>query len=150
MIETRAAAKVGLMVLVGLTLLLAAWWFLSHMSLNRYRLSAVFNDTKGLQPQTPLRMNGVAIGEVEKVALDRGTLKPRVTLSIADEYRNRIPRDSAIHIASGLLISNPQIEITPGAATDTYQPGDIWVERYVEREPASSLAQISPDADRAV
>ena len=50
-------------------------------------------------------MNGVAIGEVERVALERGSLRPRVTLSIADEYRDRIPRDSTIHIASGILIS---------------------------------------------
>ena len=45
--ESRAAAKVGMMVLMGITLILGAWWFLSHMSLNRYRLYAVFNDTKG-------------------------------------------------------------------------------------------------------
>lgn len=148
--ESKAAAKVGFMVVIGLALGVAGWWFLSHMNLNAYHLYAVFNDTKGLQKQTPLRMNGVTIGEVEKVELQKGSLKPRLTLSISDDFKNRIPDDSLIHITSGLLISNPQIEILPGKSSTAYRDGETWRQQYVEANPSSGLAAISPDADKAV
>ncbi len=145
--EVKAAAKVGAMALVGLGLLYAAWYFLAHLNLHNYHLNAVFNDTKGLQRQTPLRMNGVTIGEVEKVELDKQTLRPIVTLSIDKKY-DRIPDASLIHITSGLLISNPQIEILPKPSSSYYVDGETW--KNVELVPASGLAALSPDADEAV
>lgn len=144
--ESRAAAKVGFMALVGLGLLFAAWYFLAHLNLNTYRLYAVFRDTKGLQRQTPLRMNGVTIGEVQKIELNPRTLNPVVTLSVDKKYQ--IPDESVIRITSGLLISNPQIEIDPKPSSGYYADGATW--KNVEMEPASGLAAISPDADEAV
>lgn len=144
--ESRAAAKVGVMVLIGLGLLYAAWYFLAHLNLNTYRIYAVFKDTKGLQRQTRVRMNGVAIGEVEKVELDRQSLRPIVTLSVDKKYR--IPDESLIRITSGLLITNPQIEIVPMASATYYADGQTW--KNVEQVPASGLASLSPEADEAV
>jgi len=144
--ESKAAVKVGFMVLVGLVLGFAAWYFLAHLNLNTYTLRAVFRDTKGLQRQTPLRMNGVTIGEVQKIELDPQTLRPVVWLSVDKKYR--IPNRSLIRITSGLLISNPQIEIVPEPSDTYYVDGETW--KNVEQVPSSGLAAISPEADEAV
>lgn len=149
--EAKAAVKVGIMVLIGFAVFGAVWYFLAHLNPGHYRLYAVFRDTKGLQPQTPLRMNGVAIGEVEKVELDKQTLHPVVTLTIADRYR--VPVESSLVISSGILITNPQIEIIPPknvAGMATYAPGSTWDAAYVQKEPSSALAQLSPEADKAM
>jgi phospholipid/cholesterol/gamma-HCH transport system substrate-binding protein len=144
--ETKAAARVGFFVLVGMTIGLAAWWFLSHASLNQYMVKAIFDDVKGLQPQTPVRMNGVTIGEVKKVELDRATRRPVVTLGIHEDYP--IPEDSSIGITSGILISNPLVEITPGRSTVALRDGEVW--RGKVAEPIGALAQLSPETSEAV
>src|ERR1041385_3997719 len=107
--ESKAALKVGLLVAVGLALGLGAWAYLAHFGFNHYRLTVYFKDTKGLLKQTPVRMNGVSIGEVESIDLSsrpEHKLEPEVVLSIDNKYVNRIPSDSTIEITSGLLISN--------------------------------------------
>jgi phospholipid/cholesterol/gamma-HCH transport system substrate-binding protein len=153
--ETKAAAKVGFIVLVGMGLIFAGWAYFAHLTIGNYVLYATFHDTKGLQRQTPVRMNGVTVGEVADVRLD-DRLLPEVTLAISDKYR--IPDNSRIYITSGLLISNPQIEIKPGdssrflpqIAQDLHRPAQYWPADYVQAEPASGLAQLSPEADMAV
>jgi phospholipid/cholesterol/gamma-HCH transport system substrate-binding protein len=146
--ETKAAAKVGLMVIVGAALLYLGWRFLSHTNPNHYTLYAVFNDVKGLTKQTPVKMNGVAVGEVGSVGFEDGSLKPKVTLAIDNKFQNRIPVDSQIYITSGILITNPQMEIKPGTSSVTYADNDYW--KNVQAEPTGALAQLSPEADNAV
>jgi phospholipid/cholesterol/gamma-HCH transport system substrate-binding protein len=148
--DPRAAAKVGIMVLIGIVLFWGVWRFFAHLNLHRFPLYAVFDNTKGLQRQTSVRMNGVPIGEVKAIELDPRTLKPIVHLMIDNLYRNKIPADSVIRITSGILITNPQIEITPGQSTTTFKPGDYWPEQYVQKEPPGMLAQLSPEAEQAV
>ncbi len=147
--ESRPGAGVGLMVLLGLGLLFGAWWFLSHglYTWTHYQILVVFNDTRGLLRQTPVRMNGVVIGEVQGIDL-AANLKPVVTLAIEKKFK--IPDNSFISITSGLLITNAQVEITPGTPTrPALAAGATWPQQYV-REPGTMLAQLSPEADQAV
>src|SRR5258706_16117954 len=97
--ESRAAMRVGAMVLVGLGLFIAAWAFFSRdfYKLNNYAIKVYFDDTKGLLKQTPVRMNGVVIGEVNSIDItqDQGHwLKPIVRLAINKKYTDQIPVDS--------------------------------------------------------
>ena len=141
--DIKSAAKVGLLVVIGTAALFWAWQFLSHSDPDVYTLYAVFEDVKGLQKQTPVRMNGVTIGEVADVGFARGSLKPRVTMSIKKKYERRIPADSKIHITSGLLIQNSLVEIIPGTSPVTLAANDYFTK--VE-QPAGMLAQMSPEA----
>jgi len=151
--ESGAAARVGLMSLIGMGLFVAAWWFLSHglYDLTHFRLKVPFENTNGLLRQSPVRMNGVTIGEVEDIRLDDPAhpLMPVVTLAIERRYEGRIPADSTIAITSGLLISNPQIDITPGTGPARMASGAWWPKDQV-RAPAGLLAQVSPEADKAL
>lgn len=147
--QPRAAARVGLAVIAGMVLMFGAWWFLAHMSLGSYTLRATFEDTKGLLPQTPVRMNGVSIGNVSSVDLRPQDLRPVVTLRV--HARHRIPRDARIRITSGLLIASPQLEIywMGEPSHEAMAPGD-WPADQVDLRPASGLAQISPEAERTI
>jgi phospholipid/cholesterol/gamma-HCH transport system substrate-binding protein len=145
--EIKSAAKVGLMVVIGAAALIWAWGFLSHADPNRYTLFADFTNVKGLQKQTPVRMNGVTVGEVSDVGFAPGTLIPRVKLAISNRYKDRIPTDSVIRISSGILIQNSQIEIQPGGAPTYLADNQAFVR---VDEAGGALSQISPEADAAV
>ena len=152
--SSNPAYRVGLLVFLGLVIFVSGWFFLSHglTGLSHYQISATFDDTKGLVEQTPVRLNGVTIGEVEKIELSRATEslnKPVVTLSIRKKYSNTIPTDSDIKISSGLLITNAQVEITPGDDPTYYQDDGHWDPAHVI-EGGTLLASVSPEADKAV
>src|SRR5579862_6449659 len=117
--ETKSAAKVGILVLVGLALGTLLYFYLAHINTNTYKVTVVFNDTQGLGKQSIVRMQGVNIGEVTSVDLDTHHLPPHpiVTLGISKKYD--IPKDYQFVIVSGLLITTPQIELHPPA-----HPGD--------------------------
>ena len=151
---SKAAFKVGLLVALGIAVFIAGWFYLSHGLSNfmHYSVTAIFDDTKGLVKQTPIRMNGVTIGEVDEIELSKDPsilLKPVVRLAIEKKYTASIPTDSKIRISSGLLITNAQVEITPGVATETFKDGDIWPRENVV-EPGTLLASVSPEAEEAV
>src|SRR5689334_10085829 len=117
--DSKVGARVGFVVALGLVLFGVGWWFLSHGLYNwsHYQLTVEFDDARGLLKQTPVRMSGVTVGEVKSIELThdpaRG-IRPLVVLAIDRKYEGQIPHDSVISITSGLLISNPQIEIVPG------------------------------------
>jgi phospholipid/cholesterol/gamma-HCH transport system substrate-binding protein len=113
--EGKAVAKVGSLVLVALLVFAALYLALAHLNPNTYLVRVRFDDTRGLLRQSVVRMQGVAIGEVKSIELntDVRPFKPVVTLAIKKEYS--IPQHSKFVIVSGLLITNPQVEVYPSA-----------------------------------
>ncbi|MBM3495339.1 MAG: MCE family protein, partial [Armatimonadetes bacterium] len=144
--EAGAPLKVGIAAIVGIAGLAAAWMFLAHIEWDSYPLRVTFGDTRGLQLQAPVRMSGVKVGAVKAIDLDVRTRKPVVTLRIQSRYREAIPSDSRIMVTTGLLVTNPLVEIVPGSASTAMDPGTL----YVGEEPLSTLAQLSPETDRIV
>ncbi len=144
--DGRAPLKVGIAAVIGFVGLFYAWSYLAHLDLDAFAIRVVFPDTRGLQAQAAVRMNGVKIGNVKDIELDMQSMKPIVTLRIARKYLRAIPADSKILISTGLLVSNPQIEIVPGVSGTPMNPAEL----YQGEEPLSTLAQISPETDRIV
>ena len=109
--EGTSVAKVGLLVLLAIALAAGGYIYLSHKQLNTYQVKVRFKDTRGLLKQSVVRLKGVGIGEVTNVDLDDtgGTLTPTVRLAINKRYA--IPSNYRFVITSGLLISNPTIEV---------------------------------------
>lgn len=144
--DARASIKVGIAAFVGLGGLLATWAFLAHQDWNTFVIRVQFRDTRGLQLQAPVRMSGVKIGEVKQIELDVRTRTPIVTLRIENRYRQTIPADSQIVISTGLLVTNPQVEIMPGRSSAVMLAGHT----YRGGEPLSPLAQLAPEMDAVV
>lgn len=139
-----AGAKVGVVVVLGAVLMGAGWSFLSHLNLNTYTVNVVFADTKGLLAQAPVRMNGVKIGEVGSIRLRAGDNMPVVALNV--ENGIKVPKDSEVAVSSGILVTNPEVSITPGKADVSLRAGDT-----ITGAPAkSALAQLSPELASAV
>lgn len=140
--DSRTAAKVGMLVIFALLLFVVMYYYLAHISLNTYVIKVSFDDTRGVLRQSVVRMRGVQLGEVKKVELIK--LKPIVTLAIQNDQQ--IPVDSKFTIVSGLLIANPQIEIAPGKSTKY-----IKDEALIKGEtPVGTLASLSPEVAQTV
>jgi len=82
---------------------------------NDYKLNVIFNYVSGLEDKSPVKLAGVEVGEVEKVAhmYDDDQTKVRVTLNLRGDAKIR--QDSKIKISTTGLIGEKYIEITGGS-----------------------------------
>lgn len=150
--EAKAAVKVVALSACALALGALLYLYLAHFNNNSYLVRVVFEDTQGLLRQSVVRMQGVGIGEVKKIQLDtrRNPVQAVVTLQIDRNYS--IPRDYRFVIISGLLISNPQLEVQPPANPN---PGIGFLPKnntaVVMGAPSPGmLTSLSPDLARSV
>ena len=139
----RAAAKVGLTVIIALLVFSGSYFYLSHLNPNTYQLRVAFGETKGLVKQSIVRMQGVRIGEVKEIELDTSQrpMQPIAILSIDKKYQ--IPEDSHFMVISGILITNPQVEIRPGILPTSLPFESTNV--YPGEAPTSVLSALSPE-----
>ena len=112
----KSALRTALVGLVALIVGVSLYFYLAHINPDTYLVHVAFSDTQGVQAQSPVRMDGVQIGEVRRVDLNTRLRPPRpvITLAISDRYE--IPADSKFEIVSGLLISNAQLQVVPGVS----------------------------------
>ena len=146
--EMKSAAKVGTVVILGLMLLGVMYFYLSHADPNTYIVRVAFNNTKGLVPQSEVRMRGVKVGEVKLIELDtnKQPIRPVVTLAIRKEFS--LPSDSEFVIVSGILITNPQVEIVPGKANTVLLTTNSKI--IDGSDGGSALASLSPELQQTV
>lgn len=151
--DYKAIAKVSAFFVVA-ALVLGGWvLYLAHIKPGAYKVRASFKDMKGLLSGSQVRMQGVTVGEVKRVDLDTNALTadgrfpdPVVTLLIDSKYR--IPDDSIFRVASGILITNPTVEITPGRARTSLARDDTA--RVQGAESGGALATLSPELQETV
>ncbi len=115
---SKVLAKTVLFWVVGILAVAGVYAYLLHFRPDTYLVAAIFKDAKGLVKQSVVRMQGVQIGEVESVDLNtdqkiKGHFgDPQITLKIFNKYQ--IPKNSRFRVVSGILITNPTVEIVPG------------------------------------
>ncbi len=88
-----------------------------------YSVTADFDDIGGLKPRAAVKIDGVQIGEVSRVALNQQTFKAVVTLQINDRF-NQIPNDSSASILTAGLLGDNYIQITPMYSQTFLKNGD--------------------------
>lgn len=107
-------ARVGLVALLAIVVAVATVVFVRGEGLLRrpgYELTILFDDTGGVEAQTPVRMAGVAIGRVKAVTLARD-YKAQVTIAVGPDVR--IPQGSHFAVATAGLIGDRFISVAPG------------------------------------
>ncbi len=118
---------VGIFVVLGLAALFMLAMRVSNLSSvgggGGYELTARFKDIGGLKVRSPVRMGGVLIGRVKRIAYDSRRYEAVVTLTIEDRYRN-IPRDSHANINTSGLLGEQYLGIVPGKSRDYLKPGE--------------------------
>ncbi|MCA9595452.1 MAG: MCE family protein [Myxococcales bacterium] len=150
--------KVGLFVLVGLILMGVVVFLIGdERSLFEAKddYKAVFEDVQGLKPGSPVRMGGIDVGSVSKVAYsdDAKDLKLYVTLSIVRAEARRIRVDSTVSIEGKGLLGDKMVVLTAGDPEKDRIPagGVISTEQTASMEATiSKLTGIGDKVDKVV
>ena len=102
-----------------------------------YPIKARFSTVGALRPNAPVKIGGVAIGQVADIQLDPVKFDSVVTLSIQKRYA-ALPADTAASILTSGLLGESYINLAPGGDPETLKPGD---ELYLT-QPAVDLIQL--------
>src|SRR2546422_10583596 len=96
-----AEVKVGLLVLVALTMLVVMIMSLEEgvgLPGGQDKFRAVVPHTQSLKVGAPVRMNGVDIGNVRPISLAEDTPKAAITFSVNRAVAAHIPDDATVSI----------------------------------------------------
>lgn len=120
--------RLGLFVSTGIILFILAIYFLGRQQNlfgSTFRVNAVFVDVKGLQVGNNVRFSGINVGTITNIAiLTDSTVK--VELSLKNDVREFIKKDSKATISSEGLLGNKIVKIFPGSPeSETIQEQDL-------------------------
>lgn len=119
---------IGILLLVGMTMKIEKFQVVKKPG---YPLNIYFDSASGLSQNAHVRVAGVPVGSVEKVALEQG--KARVTLRLP--YKITIYKDAKAYLKSEGFLGEKYVEITSGT------PGSPKV------EPDGIIEQGAPPID---
>lgn len=109
------AFKAGVLALVLIALFTYFGFTGSNPFSDPYELKASFRDARNLQPGSVVRVAGVDVGEVTKVAPGGGAGAATVTMEL-DEAALPLPRDSELEVRPRILLEgNFFVDISPGS-----------------------------------
>jgi phospholipid/cholesterol/gamma-HCH transport system substrate-binding protein len=116
----RREIKVGAFVLAGLVATGSVIFMIGEerqLFKSKVDYQVSFNDVQGLRPGSPIRMGGLDIGTVSKVAYspDEKDNKIHVTVSIVEDEARRIKTDSVASIEGKGLLGDKMIAVTIGS-----------------------------------
>lgn len=124
-----ARLRVGAMAVVALVILGVLIFLLTGTANPFAAKSVVYTymaDSAALAEGAPVRLNGIVVGKVTKIALS-GSDNPdrvvRMDLEIQDRYLRQIPIDSVAAIGAENVLGTKYINITKGQSPQTIKPG---------------------------
>jgi phospholipid/cholesterol/gamma-HCH transport system substrate-binding protein len=121
---TWTELRVGLFVLVGLFVVAAGIFYVTGSQFlgPKYRLKTLLPEVSGLSTGAPVRIDGVEVGNVEKISIvPRSAGKPaekneniEVIFRVERQYQNDILTDSTAMLVTEGLLGNRYVNITRG------------------------------------
>jgi phospholipid/cholesterol/gamma-HCH transport system substrate-binding protein len=140
--------KVGIIALCSL-IILAVLILLLTNSKGVFRtyvpLRTYMDDASGVVEKTPVRLNGIAVGYVDRIRLTNSKDQKRSVefdMNIDERHMRDIPVDSMAAIAAANLLGEKFINITKGASSQTVQP-DTELRSSPTNDIPEMLAQMS-------
>ncbi len=129
---TAQDIKVGVFVLVLLSVLVATLWILggsSDMLEDRYKLNGRFADVAGLKEGAVVRLAGWDVGEVSAIRFGEQLSEKEmlVEMSVLDRYRPRIREDSEARIETEGVLGDKYISITIGSPDKPEMANGAWL-----------------------
>ncbi len=104
---------VGIFVVIGIVLLVLMTVKIEKFQIGKevgYLLNIYFDSVTGLEKNSPVRVAGVRVGNVEKIALEQG--KAKVTFRLPPEVV--LYKDAKAYIKSEGFLGEKYVEISPG------------------------------------
>jgi len=133
-IQSKRAAIVGIFILVGMAILMAAVFTLGNQRKAFSKgipVKAIFDNVNGLQAGNNIWFSGVKIGAVRRLQLISGA-RVEVDMNIDPKSRNFIRKDAKVKIGSDGLIGNKIIIIYGGTeSVPAVEPNDILKDESV-------------------
>lgn len=130
MTSKKIELMVGFFVALGIAALLMLSYKVAKVGITgngeTYVLYAKFSNVGGLKVRSPIKIGGVVIGRVTRIALDDKDYTPVVTLSIYKKY-SKFSDATSVSILTAGLLGEQYIGLTPGFIDDSVemlQPGD--------------------------
>lgn len=131
MVSRKIEFMVGLFAAIGIAALLMLSLKVADSGITgngeTYDLYAKFDNIGGLKVRSPIKVGGVVVGRVSKIALDDEDYTPVVTLTIDAQYDNFSEATSVSILTAGLL-GEQYIGLLPGFMDDSVeilQAGDF-------------------------
>jgi phospholipid/cholesterol/gamma-HCH transport system substrate-binding protein len=120
MTERQMQLRIGALVLVGIVLFIGFVLSIGKRSTlfqEKYSLWVSFSSTEGLAVGSPVRLAGVTVGNVTRIAFGRQPRDRRlaITLSVDRSVQDRIREDSVASIGTIGLVGDKVLEITVGS-----------------------------------
>ncbi len=117
-VETLIGAAV---IAVAAFFLLFAYSSTGSGPVSGYDVIAKFNRADGVNIGTDVRLSGIKVGTVQKLALDPKSYNAVLTLAL--ENYVKLPDDSSVRITSEGLLGNQYLSIEPGSSMQAIKPG---------------------------
>lgn len=120
---------VGIFVVIGLLFVAYMTVKLGKVSLfgdNYYSLHARFGSVSGLRDGSPIEIDGIEVGRVERLTLDQERQLPLATLKIRKGVR--VYDDASAAIKTAGLIGDKFVKIDPGGGGEVLKPGGTITE----------------------
>jgi phospholipid/cholesterol/gamma-HCH transport system substrate-binding protein len=120
---------VGIFVVAGLLCVAYMTVKLGKVSLlgdNYYLLYARFGSVAGLREGSPIEIDGIEVGRVERLTLDQEKQLPLVALKIRKGIK--VYDDASAAIKTAGLIGDKFVEIDPGGGGEVLKPGGTITE----------------------
>ncbi|WP_448549719.1 outer membrane lipid asymmetry maintenance protein MlaD [Thalassotalea fusca] len=144
MVSKKVELFVGFFAAIGIAALLMLALKVADSGISgngeTYQLYAKFDNIGSLKVRSPIKVGGVVVGRVSKIALDPEDYTPVVTLDIYAQYNNFSEATSVSILTAGLL-GEQYLGLLPGfidESVDTLGPGD-----YIEdTKPALVLEEL--------
>ncbi|AKU90515.1 MlaD family protein [Vulgatibacter incomptus] len=127
--EKRFSIRVGVFVALGLALLAVIVFVLGGdrgLFSRHVRYTASFESIDGLKPGSPVRLAGVEIGQVTRIAFypDPRDRRVQVTLDMLASYADRIRTDSTASVGSRGVLGDKVVDLSIGSPEQpTIAPG---------------------------
>ncbi len=85
-----------------------------------YEVLARFGDISGITSGSDVKLNGIKIGTVQKVSIDKD-YQASITLLIKDNIK--IPEDSSLTVTTDGIMGNKYIAVNAGFSSEMIKPG---------------------------
>jgi len=143
--------RVGLMVvatIIILGILLLLFGDLPSLFKGTYTVHFALAASPGVTPETPVRVNGVLIGRVKTVGLDK---QGRPAISARIEKKYELFQDQFARV-SGSLLGDAVIEIVPGDGTQPHIPipDGGTMQGIVAKDPLAAIANLEANVSIAI
>ena len=123
--------KVGVVGICGFLILFVLVFLLTQSKgffHNTITLRTYMDDASGITEGTPVRLNGILVGALDKVTLMNSTDPKRMVefqMQIRAEYLPQIPEDSVVGLAASNLLGDKYLNITKGTGKPVKDGGEL-------------------------